>query len=212
MPRTLSYVTKYGRSCDGCGAVLAATSRPYRRFCSGACRAAAHRREHDTRLVTPGELARLVRAVDPAAAEVSLVTGSRSRPVRTGAARRGCWNGVGRNGGPIGCAGRAPRRLQATRSEHMALAGGRSSRLTATPQRTARTARRVAGAGPKNWAAFRATTAFRRGSGIPLRRSRLPASRSRSGPSPTPTPGHRSRVGRRCPRSEPSIHRGCTCP
>ena len=75
MPRTLSYVTKYGRSCDGCGAVLAATSRPYRRFCSGACRAAAHRREHDTRLVTPGELARLVRAVDPAVAEVSLVAG-----------------------------------------------------------------------------------------------------------------------------------------
>lgn len=62
------------RHCRGCGVLLAATSRPDRRFCSPVCRLREHRRRHGP-VVTPVELDRLVGRVDAALAETALVNG-----------------------------------------------------------------------------------------------------------------------------------------
>jgi hypothetical protein len=60
------------RRCESCGAVIA--GRTDRRYCSGACRVAAHRRAH--RPPAPRtDLAELVAALDATTSEVALTAG-----------------------------------------------------------------------------------------------------------------------------------------
>lgn len=61
------------RRCGHCGAVLAASSRADRTFCSTACRVAAHRLRRTP--PPPPDLAQLTETVQPALAEVALVHG-----------------------------------------------------------------------------------------------------------------------------------------
>jgi hypothetical protein len=65
------------RRCAACGAVLASTSRPDRRYCNSGCRVAEHRRRRDvlaTR-VTRDDLARLLDRLAGPAGEAALVAG-----------------------------------------------------------------------------------------------------------------------------------------
>ena len=63
------------RRCLSCGALLTSTSRPDRRYCTTACRMAAHRARHAAERLRPIELDRLVALLDAPKAEVALVAG-----------------------------------------------------------------------------------------------------------------------------------------
>ena len=63
------------RRCLSCNAVIAATARGDRRFCSTACRMRAHRRRHGLRSVSRDQLELLIAGVEPPLAESALVEG-----------------------------------------------------------------------------------------------------------------------------------------
>jgi hypothetical protein len=63
------------RRCRSCGALLASTSRPDRRYCSASCRVTAYRQREAEPGMTASELDRLVAMLDAPKAEVALVAG-----------------------------------------------------------------------------------------------------------------------------------------